>query len=54
MDRLRQDTNVLKAFSIVSTWVPAWRYSAELSNREDANDFLNAIAIVSRWIEHSL
>jgi HEPN domain-containing protein len=40
-------------FNIVNRWIPAWRYSADRSNREDAEDFLEAVEKVLHWIEHN-
>jgi hypothetical protein len=39
---------------MVNRWVPAWRYSANLSNSEDANDFLAAVEKLLHWIEHNV
>jgi hypothetical protein len=41
-------------FNIVNRWVPAWRYTANLSNREDAEDFLDAVDKIRYWIEHNI
>jgi hypothetical protein len=35
----------------VNRWVPAWRYAADLSRREDAEDFLEAVEKITHWIE---
>src|SRR4051794_21495707 len=34
-DRLRASRELLGEFSIVNQWMPAWRYSSDLSSRED-------------------
>jgi hypothetical protein len=39
---------------MVNRWVPAWRYTADLSNRDDAEDFLAAVDKVSLWIENNI
>ena len=53
-DRLRQNRLLWPQFSIVNRWMPAWRYTANLSNCEDAEDFLDAIDNIIRWIENNL
>ena len=40
LHRLQQNRPLWLLFLIVNRWVPAWRYTADLSNREDAEDFL--------------
>ena len=54
LDRLRRSEEHWRLFNMVNRWVPAWRYAADLSNREDAEDFLAAIEEISRWIEHNV
>lgn len=54
MDRLRQNGPLWQLFNLVNRWVPSWRYSADLSNHDDAKDFLEAVEKVSHWIEHNL
>lgn len=51
MDRLRQNQKHWRLFNMVNRWVPAWRYAADLSNHDDAKDFLEAVEKVSHWIE---
>jgi hypothetical protein len=41
-------------FNMVNRWVPAWRYTADLSNPDDAKDFLDAVEKFSHWIEHNI
>ena len=53
-DRLRQDEDNWRSFNIVNRWVPAWRYTADLSNKDDATDFVEAVKNVSQWIEHNI
>ncbi len=53
-DRLRQNEPLWRLFNLVNRWVPAWRYSADLSNRENAEDFLEAVKKVAHWIESNL
>jgi len=52
-DRLRQSEEYWRMFNLVNRWVPAWRYSPDLSNLEDATDFLDAVEKVSRWIDRN-
>ncbi len=54
LDRLRQNGSLWSQFNIVNRWVPAWRYTADLSRREDAEDFLEAVEGVARWIENNV
>jgi HEPN domain-containing protein len=54
MDRLRQDQALWRMFNLVNRWVPAWRYTADLSNREDAEDFLEAVEKILHWIEYNI
>ncbi len=54
LDRLRQNKEIWTLFSLINRWVPAWRYTADLSNRSDAEDFLEAVEKVSRWIDSSI
>jgi HEPN domain-containing protein len=53
-DRLRQNPENWQMFNIVNRWVPAWRYTADLSKRDDATDFIEAVEGLSRWIEHNI
>jgi len=54
LERLRQNEEHWRLFNMVNRWVPAWRYTADLSNREDAEDFLAAVSKVSQWIENNV
>jgi hypothetical protein len=38
---------------MVNRWVPAWRYTSDLSNRRNAESFLEAVENVMDWIEHN-
>ncbi|MEM7531052.1 MAG: hypothetical protein AAF639_02655 [Chloroflexota bacterium] len=53
-NRLRQNHNVWPLFNIVNRWIPAWRYTANLSSREEAEIFLDAVENVWHWIEHNI
>ena len=54
LERLRQNEEHWRLFNMVNRWVPAWRYTADLPNREDAEDFLAAVSKVSQWIENNV
>ncbi|MBW3541785.1 MAG: hypothetical protein KY476_16075 [Planctomycetes bacterium] len=54
LDRARQSEETWRSFNIVNRWIPAWRYNPDLSNPEDAADFLSAVETVSRWIENNI
>ncbi|MEZ6058102.1 MAG: hypothetical protein R3C01_15490 [Planctomycetaceae bacterium] len=54
MNRLRQNSIMWPLFNIVNSWIPAWRYNPNLSNREDAEDYLNAVDKVRHWIENNV
>lgn len=54
LDRLRQNAPLWQDFNIANRWLPAWRYAANLSRREDAEDFLDAVEKLSRWIENNI
>jgi hypothetical protein len=54
LDRLRSNESLWRFFNIVNRWVPAWRYSADLSKQEDAEDFCEAIEKVAHWIEENV
>jgi HEPN domain-containing protein len=53
-DRLRQNRELWPQFNIVNRWIPAWRYTANLANRQDAEDFLEAVENIMDWIENNL
>ncbi len=53
-ERLRQNQTLWPQFSVVNRWIPAWRYTADLSNRQDAEDFLEAVENIMRWIENNV
>jgi len=54
LDRLRQNQNLWRMFNTVNRWVPAWRYTANPANREDAHDFMNAVERIMRWIDYNV
>lgn len=53
-DRLRQNQPLWQRFNLVNRWVPAWRYSADLSNQADADDFLDGVKSIVGWIENNI
>jgi HEPN domain-containing protein len=54
LDRLRHNRDLWLSYTIVNSWIPAWRYTADRSNRKDAEDFLSAVENVCRWIENNV
>ncbi len=54
MDRLRQNRALWPQFNLVNRWLPAWRYTADLGNRHDAEDFLEAVEALSNWIKFNV
>jgi len=53
-DRLKQNQVLWPQFNIINRWVPAWRYTSDLANRQDAEDFLEAVLDIMQWIENNL
>ncbi len=53
-DRLRQNRILWPQFSIINRWMPAWRYTSDLANRQDAEDFLEAVENLMNWIENNI
>lgn len=54
LERLRQNREHWQLFNLVNRWVPAWRYTADLSNQEDAYDFIEAVDKLARWIDNNV
>jgi HEPN domain-containing protein len=54
LDQLRQHQMLWPQFALVNRWIPAWRYTADLANRQDAADFLEAITQIMQWLEHNV
>lgn len=50
-DRLAQNQSALRSFSIANRWMPAWRYNPDLSSRDDAKEFLEAVKAVAQWVD---
>jgi HEPN domain-containing protein len=53
-DRLRQSQTLWPEFNIVNRWIPAWRYTVNLSNHQDAEDFLEAVDNIINWIKNNI
>ncbi len=53
-ERLRQNEEHWRLFNMVNRWVPAWRYTANLSSPDDANDFVAAVEKLVHWIENNV
>jgi hypothetical protein len=53
-DQLRQHRLLWPQFVLVNRWIPAWRYTADVANRQDAADFLEAVAQTMQWLEHNV
>jgi len=54
LDPLRGNADLWRSFTLANQWIPAWRYHPDLSNREDADDFLAAVDRLLRWIDSNL
>jgi HEPN domain-containing protein len=51
LERMQANRNVWRAFALVNQWAPAWRYSADLGTKKDADQFVDSVEQVVRWIE---
>lgn len=54
MGRLQQNRVLWPQFNVVNRWLPAWRYTADLGSRQDAEDFLEAVEALISWIEFNV
>ncbi len=54
LELLRQNRTLWPQFTLVNRWLPAWRYTADLSNQRDAEDFLEAVVQIMHWIESNV
>jgi HEPN domain-containing protein len=54
IDAARRDQTLWKQFAMVNLWLPAWRYNPDLSSQTDAEDFLQAVDALCRWIESNV
>jgi hypothetical protein len=53
-ERLRQNVQLWPLFNIVNRWIPAWRYNPDLSNPDDARDYVSAVDSIRHWIDNNL
>lgn len=53
-ERLRQNRALWPEFNIVNRWIPAWRYTVNVSNHQDAEDFLEAVDNIINWINNNI
>jgi hypothetical protein len=49
--RLRADQAAWRQFNVVNRWIPAWRYSPNRPEAEEAEAFFFAIGHIVHWIE---
>lgn len=54
LNRLRQNAALWPLFNLVNRWIPAWRYNPDMSNPEDAEDYLDAVDKIRHWIDNNL
>lgn len=54
LNQLRQNEAQWMLWNLVNQWVPAWRYATDLSNVDDARDFLEAVESLFRWVENNI
>ncbi len=54
LDHRRQPRMLWPQCVLVNRWIPAWRYTADAGNRQDATDFLEAVLQIMRWLEHNV
>lgn len=54
LHRLRQNALLWQSFNMVNLWMPAWRYNPDLSSRDDANDYLEAVDKIRHWIDNNV
>ncbi|MCE9528030.1 MAG: HEPN domain-containing protein [Planctomycetales bacterium] len=50
LDRLRQNDKEWLHFNRVNEWMPAWRYAATHTTREEAEDFIESVESLVKWI----
>lgn len=51
VDAVRANETVVRHFSVVNRWIPAWRYTADLSGSDEAEQFLEAAREFRHWVE---
>ena len=52
--RLRRNAAAWRSFLEVNFWTPAWRYTADLSERGKADEFLKAFDSLLGWVENNI
>ena len=53
-ERGRQDASTRRAFAHANQWLPAWRYTADLSHAGEAERFLSSVDVVRHWVENNI
>jgi HEPN domain len=54
LERLRSSPQGADRLGLVNKWVPAWRYSPDLSDRDSAETFLSAVRDLRTWVSNNL
>lgn len=54
LDRFRNASEHWRQFTLVNQWVPAWRYTADESDHDNAHAFLKAVEHTLHWIETNI
>ena len=52
-NRLMQNRDMLSLFNNVNRWMPSWRYTLDLANRREANEFMTSIERLMHWIDNN-
>ena len=52
--RLRANPDILRRFYRVNRWIPAWRYWSHPSSRQEEEEFMEAVAIMLKWVENNV
>ena len=53
-DRLKQNSEICNTFNLVNRWMPAWRYSTDEHDSQDAEEFMDAVARLIQWINNNV
>jgi len=53
-DRLKQNAEICRTYNLVNRWMPAWRYSTDEYNSQDAIEFMEAVAKLIHWINNNI
>ena len=54
MDRLKANGPMYVKYALANKWHPAWRYSSDPANRDEAEKFLNAVRDLRDWITNNI